>query len=100
MASAIYPGSFDPVTMGHLDIIKRSAKIFDFVYVAVAVNSNKRPVFTTEQRIKYLQAATQELKNIEIVTINGLLVEAAKKFNAGIIIKGLRAISDFEFEFQ
>lgn len=100
MAIAMYPGSFDPVTMGHLDIIKRSAKIFDYVYVAAAVNSNKRPVFSTEQRIKYLQAVTQNLKNVEIVTFNGLLVEAAKKYNAGIIIKGLRAISDFEFEFQ
>lgn len=100
MATALYPGSFDPVTMGHLDVIKRSARIFDHVFVAVAVNSNKVPVFSTEQRIKYLQAVTRDLANVEVVTFNGLLVEAAKKYNARIIIKGLRAISDFEFEFQ
>lgn len=100
MTVAIYPGSFDPVTMGHYDVIKRSAKVFDFVYVAVAVNSNKKPVFSTKQRIEYLQTVTGSLKNVEIVTFNGLLVDAAKKYNAGIIIKGLRAISDFEYEFQ
>jgi pantetheine-phosphate adenylyltransferase len=100
MAVAIYPGSFDPVTMGHYDVIKRSAKVFDYVYVAVAVNSNKKPVFSTQQRIEYLQTVTGSLKNVEIVTFNGLLVDAAKKYNAGIIIKGLRAISDFEYEFQ
>lgn len=100
MAIALYPGSFDPVTMGHLDIIKRSANIFDFVYVSVAVNSSKQPVFSTQQRIRYLQAVTKDIGNVEVVTFNGLLVEAAKKYKAGIIIKGLRAISDFEFEFQ
>ncbi|NLY31748.1 MAG: pantetheine-phosphate adenylyltransferase, partial [Firmicutes bacterium] len=96
----LYPGSFDPVTMGHLDVIKRSAKIFAHVYVAVAVNSSKQPVFSTEQRIRYLQAVTRDLANVEVITFNGLLVEAARKYNARIVIKGLRAISDFEFEFQ
>lgn len=100
MAVALYPGSFDPVTMGHLDVIKRSAKIFAHVYVAVAVNSSKQPVFSTEQRIRYLQAVTRDLANVEVITFNGLLVEAARKYNARIVIKGLRAISDFEFEFQ
>ncbi|HOC05874.1 MAG TPA: pantetheine-phosphate adenylyltransferase [Bacillota bacterium] len=100
MAVALYPGSFDPVTMGHLDVIKRSAKIFAHVYVAVAVNSSKQPVFSTEQRIRYLQAVTRDLANVEVITFNGLLVEAARKYNARIVIKGLRANSDFEFEFQ
>jgi pantetheine-phosphate adenylyltransferase len=100
VAVALYPGSFDPVTMGHLDVIKRSAKIFAHVYVAVAVNSSKQPVFSTEQRIRYLQAVTRDLANVEVITFNGLLVEAARKYNARIVIKGLRAISDFEFEFQ
>jgi pantetheine-phosphate adenylyltransferase len=100
MAIALYPGSFDPVTLGHLDIIMRSANIFDFVYVSVAVNPSKQPVFSTEQRIRYLQVVTKDIGNVEVVTFNGLLVEAAKEYNAGIIIKGLRAITDFEFEFQ
>lgn len=100
MAVAIYPGSFDPVTMGHLDIIKRSVAIFDKVYVAVAENSNKKPVFTIETRLEYLRKATRELANVEVITFDGLLVDAAQKNSARIIIKGLRAITDFEYEFQ
>lgn len=100
MAKAIYPGSFDPVTMGHLDIIRRSARIFERVYVGVAVNADKRPIFTVKERIEFLLASTQGIDNVEIVTFDGLLVEAAKRYQAGIIVKGLRAISDFEFEFQ
>lgn len=100
MAIAIYPGSFDPVTMGHLDIIQRSAKIFDKVYVAVATNSSKSPVFSIEQRLKYLGRVTEDIKNVQVITFEGLLVDAALMNNARIIIKGLRAISDFEFEFQ
>ena len=100
MTSAMYPGSFDPVTLGHLDIIKRSTKIFEHLYVAVATNINKEPVFSTQQRIHYLQAATAGIKNVEIVTFDGLLVDAANHYRVNIIIKGLRAISDFEFEFQ
>ncbi len=100
MAEAVYPGSFDPVTMGHLDIIRRSARIFDRVYVAVAVNLSKSPLFTTEQRMAHLRTATCGLKNVEVVTFDGLLVDAANKYGTKIIIKGLRAISDFEFEFQ
>lgn len=100
MAYAMYPGSFDPVTMGHLDIVRRSAAIFDKVYVAVATNLSKDPVFTVAQRLKYLRQVTRDLKNVEIITFGGLLVDAAKKNNARIIIKGLRAISDFEYEFQ
>lgn len=100
MAKAIYPGSFDPVTMGHLDIVRRSARIFDRVYVGVAVNADKKPVFTVQERIGFLRASTEDIANVEIVTFDGLLVEAAKRYEARIIIKGLRAISDFEFEFQ
>jgi len=100
LAIAIYPGSFDPVTMGHLDIIQRSAKIFDKVYVAVATNSSKSPVFSIEQRLKYLGRVTEDIKNVQVITFEGLLVDAALRNNARIIIKGLRAISDFEFEFQ
>lgn len=96
----MYPGSFDPVTMGHLDIVRRSAAIFDMVYVAVATNLSKDPVFSVERRLKYLRQVTSEIKNVEIITFDGLLVDAAKKNNARIIIKGLRAISDFEYEFQ
>lgn len=100
MAVAIYPGSFDPVTMGHLDIIRRSAAIFDMVYVAVATNSSKDPVFSVDQRLKFLDQATRDVKNVQVITFDGLLVDAANKNNARIIIKGLRAISDFEYEFQ
>ena len=100
MAVALYPGSFDPVTMGHLDIIRRSAAIFDNVYVAVAINSNKKPVFSIETRLEYLRKATRDLDNVQVITFDGLLVDAAKKNNARIVIKGLRAISDFEYEFQ
>lgn len=100
MAVAIYPGSFDPVTMGHYDIIRRSAKIFDFVYVAVTTNVSKSPVFTTEQRLEYLQEVTREMSNVQVITFDSLLVEAARKYNARIIIKGMRAMTDFEYEFQ
>lgn len=100
MAVAIYPGSFDPVTMGHYDIIRRSAQIFDFVYVAVTTNVSKNPVFTTEQRLEYLMEVTREMSNVQVITFDGLLVEAARKYNARIIIKGMRAMTDFEYEFQ
>ncbi|HOB35229.1 MAG: pantetheine-phosphate adenylyltransferase [Firmicutes bacterium] len=100
MTTAIYPGSFDPVTMGHLDIIRRSARIFSHVYVAVAQNPHKKPDFSLEQRRDYLLKVTRDLDNVEVITIDGLLVEAAQKRNARIIIKGLRAMTDFEYEFQ
>lgn len=100
MAKAIYPGSFDPVTLGHLDIIQRSARIFEHLYVAVATNPSKNPVFSTAKRIEYLRAVTADFANVEVVTFDGLLVEAAKKNGVNIIVKGMRAITDFEFEFQ
>ncbi len=100
MKTAIYPGSFDPITNGHLDIIRRSSAIFDHLVVAVSVNHSKKPLFTIEERIKLIEKVTEDIKNIEIVTFDGLLADYAKLRDAKVIIKGLRAVSDFEYEFQ
>lgn len=97
---AVYPGSFDPVTNGHIDIIRRSSRTFDKVYVAVLVNSSKKPLFSIEQRMEWIRKVTQGLDNVEIDTFSGLLVDYMREKGAGIIIKGLRAVSDFEYEFQ
>lgn len=97
---AIYPGSFDPVTCGHLDIIKRSCKIFDKVIIAVLNNSAKRPLFTVEERMDLLRRCTVDLPNCEIDSFDGLLMDYAKQKGAATVIRGLRAISDFEYEFQ
>ncbi len=97
---AIYPGSFDPCTNGHLDIIERSSKIFEKVIVAVLVNSSKTPTFTVEERMDLLKTATKHIPNVEVMTFNGLLAQFAEQQKAKIIIKGLRAVSDFEYEFQ
>lgn len=97
---AVYPGSFDPVTNGHIDIIRRSARTFDKVYVAVLVNSAKKPAFTTEQRMAWIRKATEGLDNVEVDTFSGLLVDYMENKGAKFIIKGLRAVSDFEYEFQ
>ncbi len=98
--AAVYPGSFDPITNGHLDIIKRSAKIFDKVYVAVLQNSAKTPMFTIEERMALIRRVTEEYENVVVDTFSGLLVTYMETVGARIIIKGLRAISDFEYEFQ
>lgn len=98
--TAIYPGSFDPCTNGHLDIIERSSKIFEKVIVAVLINSSKTPTFTVEERIDLLKTATEHIPNVEVVSFNGLLAQFAQDRNAKVIIKGLRAVSDFEYEFQ
>lgn len=100
MKIAIYPGSFDPVTNGHIDIIERTAEIFDKVIVAILVNSSKVPTFTTEEKVDMLKKATSHIKNVEIEFFDGLLMGYAKKKGASVIVKGLRAISDFEYEFQ
>lgn len=100
MVKAVYPGSFDPVTNGHLDIIDRASKVFDHLIVAVLENPRKTPMFTIEERVMMLNEIITPYPNVEVDYYRGLLVEYAKKREAGIIIKGLRAISDFEFEFQ
>ena len=96
---AIYPGSFDPVTAGHLDIIERSARIFDHVVVSVAVNIEKKPMFTVAERVKMLKNACQHLDNVEVDYFHGLLVNYVVSREARVVVKGLRAVSDFEFEF-
>lgn len=100
MTRAIYPGSFDPVTKGHLDIIIRSSKIMDHLTVAVLENPRKVATYDIEQRVEMLKMVTAPYPNVEVEYYKGLLIDYANKKNIGIIIKGLRAISDFEFEFQ
>lgn len=100
MGIAVYPGSFDPVTFGHLDIIERGAKVFDKVIVAIGRNRAKLSLFTVEERLQLLQNVTSHYPNVEVDWFNGLLVDYMKSKNAKTIIKGLRAISDFEYELQ
>ena len=95
MLRAIYPGSFDPVTLGHMDIIKRSCKIVDELIVGVLNNNAKTPLFSVEERVKMLREATKELKNVKVVEFEGLLVDFAKAIDAKVVIRGLRAITDF-----
>lgn len=100
MKTVICPGSFDPVTKGHMDIIERASRLFDKVVVAVLNNSSKNPSFTIEERIGLLKETTTHLENIEIETFDGLLVDFAKIKGASAVVKGLRAVTDFEYEFQ
>lgn len=100
MKLAIYPGSFDPVTNGHLDVIERAVKLFDEVIVAVAANSQKQPLFPVDERLRLLAETTGHMPRVRLARMDGLLVEFARKQGAGAIIRGLRAVSDFEFEFQ
>lgn len=100
MRVAIYPGSFDPITNGHLDIITRGSKVFDKLIVGVLVNIDKVGLFSIEERVELIKRVTCHLENVEVVSFNGLLVDLAKKNNAKVILKGLRAVSDFEYEFQ
>ncbi len=100
MLRAVYPGSFDPVTSGHLDIIERAANVFDGVVVAVAVNMEKKPLFTVEERVEMLRSACGHLRNVQVDYFGGLLVDYVEKQQARVVVKGLRAISDFEFELQ
>lgn len=100
MKTVVYPGSFDPCTNGHLDIITRSAKLFDRVIVAVLVNSTKSPIFSVEERVELLKTVTADFPNVEICSFSGLLVDFMEEVGATTIIKGLRAVSDFEYEFQ
>jgi pantetheine-phosphate adenylyltransferase len=100
MRIAVCPGSFDPVTRGHLDIISRGAKVFDKVIVAILTNSKKTPLFTTEERTHLLREVTKGISNVEVDHFDGLLIDYIKSKNANVIIKGLRAVSDFEYEMQ
>ncbi|MGA8264012.1 MAG: pantetheine-phosphate adenylyltransferase [Ignavibacteriaceae bacterium] len=100
MAKAIYPGTFDPVTYGHIDIIKRARDIFDSIVVTVAINTGKTPLFSTMERIDMLNESLKEFKNISVDSFDGLVVDHAKSIGATSIIRGLRAVSDFEYEFQ
>ncbi|RKL68891.1 pantetheine-phosphate adenylyltransferase [Salipaludibacillus neizhouensis] len=97
---AVVPGSFDPVTLGHIDIISRGAKVFDHVIVSVLNNQHKQPLFSVEERIELLQTATKHLLNVEVDSFDGLLIDYVKNKKATSIIKGLRAVSDFEYELQ
>ena len=98
--TAIYPGTFDPVTNGHLDIIERASKLFDSVIITIAVNSSKKPLFTKDERMDMIKNVTKKFKNVSVDVFDGLLVSYAKKKKASVIIRGLRAISDFDYEFQ
>lgn len=100
MKIGIYPGSFDPVTLGHLDIILRSSKVFDKLIIAVLNNSAKNPLFSAEERVNMLKMVTKDIKNVEIEAFDGLLVDYADLKKANIIIRGLRAVTDFEYELQ
>jgi len=100
MKTAIYPGSFDPITLGHLNIIRRASFIFDKVIVCVMVNSSKNTMFTLEERMDHIQRVVSRFGNVHVDMFSGLLAEYAKKYDSAVIVKGLRAISDFEYEFQ
>ena len=100
MKTAIYPGSFDPITFGHIDIVKRSLAVFDKVIIAVLENPDKTTLFSIDERIKLINASFDTMKNIEVVGFSGLLVDFFEKVNVYTMIRGLRFVSDFEFEFQ
>lgn len=97
---AVCPGSFDPITYGHLDIIRRGAKVFDMVYVSVMNNSSKNPLFSVEERMNLIKEVTKDLPNVKVDEHSGLLVDYAKAVQANAILRGLRAVSDFEYEMQ
>ncbi len=100
MAVAVYPGSFDPVTLGHQDIIERSSKIMDKVIVGVLKNNSKSPLFSVKERVKMLESVTGHMPNVQILAFDGLLVDFVRQCHADVIVRGLRAITDFEYELQ
>lgn len=100
MKRAIYPGSFDPVTLGHMDIISRAARVVDELIVAVLINSAKKPLFSVEERVSMLEEMTKDIPNVKVKSFDGLLVDYAGSQEADLIIRGLRAVTDFEYELQ
>lgn len=100
MRTAIYPGSFDPVTFGHLDIIKRSASMFDRLVVGVLKNSAKKSLFTIDERVSMIKSLTKDYLNVEVASFDGLMIDYAKQIGASVVIRGLRAVTDFEYELQ
>lgn len=100
MSRAVYPGSFDPITNGHLDVLKRALKVFDEIIVLVADNPNKKSKFSATKRVEMIKEATKDLKGVSVDSTSGITVEYAKKHNAKCLIRGLRAVTDFEYEFQ
>ena len=100
MNIAVYPGSFDPITNGHLDIITRGSKIYEKLIVAVLINVDKKALFSIEERVDLIKQVTKNLKNVEVISFEGLLVDFAKLKNSKVILKGLRTVADFEYEFQ
>ena len=98
--TAVYPGTFDPLTNGHLDLIRRSLHIFDRLIVAIANNPTKDPLFTVEERLEMIREVTREMPNLEVTSFQGLLIDFVARTHATVIIRGLRAVSDFEYEFQ
>lgn len=100
MKLAIYPGSFDPVTLGHLDIIERASKLFDHLIIGVLNNSAKKPLFSVEERVHMLEEVTKEIPNVEVQSFDGLMVEFARESGVRAVVRGLRAITDFEYELQ
>lgn len=100
MATAFYPGTFDPVTLGHVDLIRRAAKLFDEVIVGVAGNRDKSPLFTLEERVALLEQVVSGMENVRVIGFNNLLIDCVREQNADTILRGLRAVSDFEYEFQ
>jgi pantetheine-phosphate adenylyltransferase len=100
MTGAMYPGTFDPLTNGHYDLVRRAANIFDRVVVAVAANPNKAPLFTLDERVELAREVLHDIPNVEVTGYSGLTVEFARQNGLGVVVRGLRAVSDFEFEFQ
>src|SRR5262245_21548268 len=97
---AVYPGTFDPITLGHEDLVRRAARLFETLVVAVADSSSKRPFFTRDERVTMIREVTGDLKNVEVIGFSGLLMKFAREHKANVVIRGLRAVSDFDYEFQ